>query len=159
LNSILVLGWGNPIFGDDGLGIKVAERLRKMELPPWVRVESCTLSPLSVVRKMINHKKVIIIDILQPRNSEDRGKVLKVSLSEFCNSLNLVNPHSISLPAALEIYKAIYPEQVPNEIVAIGVCVDPYQLKVGEGLSKEVELKLDEVVKLVLEEIRGERSE
>jgi len=156
LNSTLILGWGNPLFGDDGFGVKVVEKLMKMNLPKDVRVESCSSSPLSVMRKMLSYRKVIIIDTLQiPQVKE--GSVLRLNLKELCDSPNLINPHSLSLPAVLEIYRTLYPNQVPDEILVVGVCVGP--TKVREGLSEEVEAKIDEVVELVMREVGGKGDE
>ena len=37
--SVLIVGFGNPLAGDDGAGIAVVEHLRTTDLPPGVRVE------------------------------------------------------------------------------------------------------------------------
>ncbi len=156
MNSTLILGWGNPLFGDDGFGVKVVEKLTKMKLPKDIRVESCSSSPLSVARKMLNYRKVIIIDTLQIPHAKE-GSVLKLSLKELCDSPNLINPHSLSLPAVLEIYRTLYPDQVPEEVLVVGVCVGPP--KVSERLSEKVEAKIDEVVELVVREVGGKGNE
>jgi len=156
LNNVLVLGWGNPILGDDSLGVRVAEKLKKMGLPKEIKIECSSSSPFSVVRKMLNYRKVIIVDSLRLPHVKE-GKVFKFNLKEFCGSSVIINPHSISLPAAFEIYRTLYPDQVPKEVLVIGVCVGPP--KVGEGLSDEIKAKIDEVVELVMKEIGGERNE
>ena len=38
MSSTLVLGMGNPILSDDGVGLLVAERLRRTSLPAGVEV-------------------------------------------------------------------------------------------------------------------------
>ncbi len=156
MNSTIILGWGNPLFGDDAFGIKVVEKLRKIKLPKDVRAECCYFSPFSVIRKMLNYEKAIIIDTLKMPHLKE-GSVLRLDMTELCDSPNLINPHSLSLPAALEIYKTLYPNQIPKEVLVIGVCVG--HPKVGEGLTEEVEAKVNEVVELVIKEVGGKGDE
>lgn len=150
--SILVLGLGNPILGDDSFGIKVTEKLREMRLPKDVKVESRCFSPFSAAKRMLNFNKVIIVDSLIISGIKE-GTILRKKLEELCSSSHIINPHSLSLPALLEIFKSIYPEKVPEEVIIIGVCIS--NPRVGEGLSQEIEGKVDEVVKLILRELGG----
>ena len=140
------------MLGDDALGFKVVEKLKKMRLPEGIKVECCSSAPFSVARRMLNFRRVIMIDSLQlPHVGE--GEVARLRLNELCDSPILVNPHGASLPAALEVYRALYPDQVPEEVLVIGVGVGPPSA--GEGLSEGVEARVDEVVDLALTEIGG----
>lgn len=157
MKDILVIGWGNPIFGDDGFAFRVVEKLKEIGLPKGVELKSCSSSPISVVREILDYKKVIIVDTICTSNSEE-GKILKTKISELCDSPKIINPHSLSLPAALKIFEALYPDLVPKEVLVIGVCVS--YPGIGEGLSEDVEAKVNDVVELVLKEVgRGREDE
>jgi len=157
LRDVLVIGWGNPIFGDDGFAFRVVEKLRDVGLPEGVELKSCSSSPISVAREMLDYKKVIIVDTIRTSKSEE-GKVLRVKLSDLCDSPKIINPHSLSLPAALKIFEALHPDRVPKEVLVIGVCVS--HPGIGEELSEEIEARVEDVVDLVLKEVgRGREDE
>jgi hydrogenase maturation protease len=66
---ILVVGLGNPILGDDGVGWQVAEQVRKQR--PDIEVECLALGGLSLMERLIGYERVIIIDAIQT----DDGRV------------------------------------------------------------------------------------
>jgi len=151
----LIIGWGNPLLGDDALGIRVAEKLKEMRLPDGVKVESCSSSPSTVIRKMLNCRKVIIIDSARIPNVEE-GSPFRLKLEYFEGPYRLINPHSISLPALYKIYKALYPDKIPDEVIVIGMNVGSC---FGENLSERTRARIEELVNLVLREVKGMEDE
>ena len=61
----LILGVGNTLYGDDGLGVRVAEELTRHNLPAGVAVEVAAVSGIDLVLRMDGWKRVIIIDAVQ----------------------------------------------------------------------------------------------
>ncbi|MBE3050465.1 hydrogenase maturation protease, partial [Candidatus Bathyarchaeota archaeon] len=64
---MLVLGVGNPILSDDGVGIHVARELKKREMP-GVDVEELAASGLELLDVVRGYDKVVIIDAIQTTN-------------------------------------------------------------------------------------------
>ena len=149
----MVLGLGNPILGDDSLGIRAVERLKKVQLPKGIVLDYSTSSPLSTARKIVDHDKVLLIDSVNLPGKED-GELVKLSLENLSSRPMFVSVHSASLPASLEIYRALYPDRFPKEILVIGVNVK--KVEVGESMSETVNGSIEEVVKLILSEV-GEK--
>ena len=146
----MVLGLGNPILGDDSLGIRAVERLKKVQLPKGIVLDYSTSSPLSTARKIVDHDKVLLIDSVNLHGKKD-GELVKLSLENLSSRPMFVSVHSASLPASLEIYRALYPDRFPKEILVIGVNVK--KVEVGESMSEKVDRSVEEVVKLILSEV------
>lgn len=61
-DEILILGVGNLLMGDDGVGIHVAGALVEMDLPPGVRVEDGGMGGVSLLNLWEDVENVILID-------------------------------------------------------------------------------------------------
>ena len=61
----LVVGLGNPILGDDGVGWRVAERLSEELSDSSVEVDCLALGGLSLMERLIGYDRAIIIDAIQ----------------------------------------------------------------------------------------------
>jgi len=61
--TILIIGWGNPLAGDDGLGWAAAERVRdRLRGVPDVEVVATARGALRVAERMLGHDRVIVLD-------------------------------------------------------------------------------------------------
>jgi hydrogenase maturation protease len=63
----LVVGLGNPILGDDGVGWRVAERVAALlpaALADAVEVECFALGGLSLMERMVGYRRAIVIDAI-----------------------------------------------------------------------------------------------
>jgi hydrogenase maturation protease len=65
----LIVGLGNPILGDDGIGWRVAERVRArqqadLEFAQDVEVECLSLGGLSLMERLVGYQRAIIIDAI-----------------------------------------------------------------------------------------------
>jgi len=71
MKRILVIGLGNPILGDDGVGWRIADEISKWLLTTEdtvqdaVAVECVSLGGLSLMEHMIGYDNVILIDALE----------------------------------------------------------------------------------------------
>lgn len=59
--KILIAGVGNLLRGDDGFGVRVAQRLEKMHLPEGVRVVEVGISGMSLVQELIGRYDACIV--------------------------------------------------------------------------------------------------
>jgi hydrogenase maturation protease len=121
--SVLVLGLGNPILGDDGIGWRVAEEVRSAtagQAQP-ADVDCAALGGLSLMERMLGYGRVILIDSMWT-GTHPEGSVRVCSLDDLENpgAGHTASPHDTSLVNALrtaEIMGAAVPQRV--EIVAI----------------------------------------
>lgn len=115
----LVVGLGNPILGDDGIGWRVAEAVQTAV--PHVEVDCLSLGGLSLMERLIGYERVIIVDSIQTDNGRI-GDVTYFSLSDLPDRSagHTTAAHDTSLQTALNLGRqmgADLPDSI--EVVAI----------------------------------------
>lgn len=102
----LILGLGNPILTDDGVGVLVAESVRS-RLPKDTHIDITELSVggLTLMESMIGYDRVILIDAFQRLGDNNPGVVHRMSLEDLRSispTQHSASPHDASLVTALE---------------------------------------------------------
>lgn len=150
----VVLGVGNPLMGDDGIGSHVARELkRRTGAMPDIDVFEAVISPMSVVHIIANCERVIIIDCA--RMGRNPADICRFSPEEAFSlkSLPGVSLHESDLLNSLEISRML--GECPEDVVILGI--EPGGISFGEHISPQLEDRIGEYVDAVLEEIDGER--
>jgi hydrogenase maturation protease len=114
----LVLGLGNPILTDDGVGVKVAEAVRA-RLPEGAPVEVAEVSVggLTLMEAMVGYERAILIDAIQLPGDRP-GKIRRMSLPDLeaiSPTQHSASPHDASLVTALragELLGLPLPEEI-----------------------------------------------
>lgn len=150
----LVLGLGNPILSDDGVGVRVAEAVRA-SLPPDAPVDVCELSVggLRLMEHMLGYERVILVDAMRPGYGEP-GTFQRLSYTELihlCPTQHVTCLHDTSLVTALEIAQRIE-LPVPREIIIYAIGVQDVET-FGEELTPAVARALPEILDAVLREL------
>lgn len=122
----LVVGLGNPILGDDGVGWLVAKGVQqvlaaKNDAFQHVEVDCFALGGLSLMEQMVGYERAIVIDAVQTENGRP-GQVGVLSLKDLpdFSSGHTTAVHDTSLQTALNLgheMGAALPQQV--EVVSI----------------------------------------
>jgi hydrogenase maturation protease len=120
-SRVLVIGLGNPILGDDGVGWKVAEEVKKQlspELP--VDVDCLSLGGISLMEHLIGYGHAILIDAFALE--ESIGSILILKLSDLPNysAFHTASPHDISLQNAIELGKSMG-AHLPDDVTVVGI--------------------------------------
>ena len=149
----LVLGLGNELYGDDGVGIHVVRKLKqeleeKKGTTSWldnVFLEECSLSGLALLDIIVGYDFLIIIDTIK-RSNPVTGKI-HVLEGKNLRHIPGPSPHYVSIPQTLEVGEKIGLE-VPSKIKIIAVeAKNMYNL--GEGLTEEMTRVIPELVEEV----------
>lgn len=119
----LILGLGNPILGDDGVGWKVAEVV-KSQLPalsPYVEVDCASLGGLSLMERMLGYPHVILVDCMET-GRVPIGTVRVMPLSDLENPMagHSASAHDTSLINALEAARSMGSE-VPARVDVVTI--------------------------------------
>jgi len=146
----LVLGTGNPILSDDGVGIKVAHEVANQFNSPQVTVAETSAAGLSLLDSIVGYDKVIIIDAIQTKKGK-AGQIYRMKPEDFSFAKHLSSPHQINLVTALELGKML-DLVMPQEITILAVEAKDVS-NFSEKCTPEVERAIPEVVKMVLEEL------
>ena len=146
----LVLGIGNLLIGDEGVGCKTVEELaRRYQLPPEVECIDGGTAGFELLPMLEGRDHVILIDAL--RDEREPGTVIMVEDEHVPKAfMNRTTPHQLGICdvlAAAELTDAL-----PKHLTLYGV--EPKQLDVGIGLSPEVEAGMEKVISAVVEQLR-----
>jgi hydrogenase maturation protease len=153
VSSTLVLGMGNPILSDDGVGLLVADRLRESPLPDHVEVVQSEVGGLRLLELVRGFTRVIIIDALRSPAESGRhpGEVYRYEAKDFKGGHRYGSAHSIGLDTALEIgHKLGY--DMPEEVTVFAIEAEDVET-FGEELSPLVAAAAERVFELVREEV------
>lgn len=148
--KVLVLGVGNPILSDDGVGIHVARELRRKNLSGVV-VEELAASGLELLDVVRGYDKVIIIDAIQTKGGEP-GELHVLEEKDFEKAVHGSSPHGINIATALALGRRLVPEEMPREVVFFAVEAEDL-INVSEKLTPKVVRALPEIVNLVVKEL------
>lgn len=148
-NRILILGIGNTIRGDDGLGVYLVRRLREI-LPQRFEIKELATAGLDLVEAVSGYDKVILIDAIQNPGGEP-GQIYHLSLGDLRYSFNLSSTHTFSITEVLELGRRLTGEKIPQvEILA----VEAKSLnEFSQNLSPELKQRFDNIVEKVKTEI------
>jgi hydrogenase maturation protease len=119
--KILVIGLGNPILGDDGVGWVVAREVESRARE--VEVDYLSLGGLSLMERLIGYRQVILIDSLNT-GQLPQGSVVTFTLEELVDLTygHASAAHDVSLKTALDMGRklnAILPADKDVHVVAI----------------------------------------
>jgi len=146
--TILILGLGNPLQGDDGVGCHVAQALEQLDLDN-VQVMDGGTPGVGLLNLLEGRRRVILIDAAemgQPPGTVVRFRPEQVALTGSTQRFSL---HRSSVADALALAREL--DLKLPELVVLGV--QPAQVGWGESLSPQVQAAFDQVVRAVLDEI------
>jgi len=152
----LVIGLGNPILGDDGVGWKVVENLASViSHHSSVEIDTAALGGLSLMERLIGYERVIIVDSMET-GQNPVGSVSVFPLASLPDPMagHSASAHDATLNTALrtaEQLGADIPKQV--DIVAIEA-ENVYDF--GEELSPPVAEAVPVAVEKVIELLNRE---
>jgi len=152
---VLIVGVGNPLARDEGVGIRAVERLRETDLPAGVRVLDAGTDLLAVIPQLAEADRVILIDAV--RAGRPPGTIYRMTLEDLLarakDGPEWRSAHDLTLPAAVRLAQAAGVTLPPTVVFG----VEPKEVALGEGLTPEVEAVLPALVEKVLAEGRTGR--
>jgi len=145
----VVVGIGNPIMGDDGVGIVAMRMLREKE-PDAADYLEAPVGGLQLMEMLCGYEKAVLIDCFV---SERCGEIRRLSVGEAFADPKLCCPHDTDFGTALALAKSLS-LPLPDELVvyAVGVADDR---RLSESLSPEVEAVLPELIDRLRTELRS----
>jgi hydrogenase maturation protease len=148
----LVLGLGNPLRGDDGIGPRVVEELARRGLPDGVTALDVGNAGLDLLNVLEGWERAVVVDAAEL--GREPGQFMRFTpdearLAQAADSFSL---HDAGLSEALALADAL--DRPLPKIVIFGV--QPADVGWREGLSSAVETALPPLINAVIEELKGE---
>lgn len=149
--DLLVLGLGNLLCGDDGLGAAAVSRLdQDWEAPEGVRVLDGGTLGLALLPYLEDARDVILVDAI--RADASTGSFVRLIGDEVAPAvLQRLSVHQIGVADLLD--GARLRGRYPRRLVLLGLV--PLTLGLGVGRSAQVEAALPGLVERVVEEARS----
>ncbi len=145
---MLLLGVGNPLRGDDGVGPEVAARVARLGLPG---LEVATeIDPLALLDHLGNppaHESIVVVDATTPNGEPGRVRVHRVDARRLAARDSPFGSHGLGVAHAVELARAL--GLLPERLILIGVEAESTRL--GDGLSAAVLAAVDSAVRAVTE--------
>ena len=149
--TTLVVGLGNLLRGDDGVGVRVAQALAERDLPEGVEVVDAGMPGLGLVGLIEGCQHVLVVDAANVNRVPGtfvRFTADELLLGSVSQSLSI---HAAGLQDALLLAQAL--DVLPREMVVFGV--QPANLDWDSSLSPEVQASLPGLVEAVLAEVKS----
>lgn len=145
----VVLGIGNIILSDEGLGVRVVEALQESyRLPEGVCAVDGGTSGMELLEELSNLDFLIVVDVIKAGKAP--GTVIKLAGDEvpvfFRKKLS---PHQIGLSDVLASLELL--GSVPKEMIVLGV--QPVSFELGMEITPTVAEKIPELVDRVTAEL------
>ena len=134
-HKTLVLGIGNPILRDDGVGHFLIQKLRSRVSSPAIVLQETSLAGLNLAEFFVGFKSAVVIDAIQSGNTP--GAVYCLKPEDFNVQLNQNDLHGAGLLQALELGKSLgWP--MPQDVTIVAVEAGDAS-NFGDDLTPEVE--------------------
>ena len=145
-----VIGLGNPLMGDDALGILVLERLRdEWDLPDDVHLVDGGTWGLSLLPEVEDATRVLFVDAV--RCGAPAGSLVVLCDDQIPARLSTkLSPHQVDLREVVAL--ARLRDRVPPRMVVMGI--EPARLELGEPLSHEVAPMVEPLLDMIVEALR-----
>jgi hydrogenase maturation protease len=141
--KVLILGIGNDILKDDGIGPKLVKDLKTRDFPNGLRFETCAMGGLEILEMVRDYHTVVFIDAIKTKDGL-AGNVYYFQDADFRETMHLSNLHDVNFITALELGRKIklnIPENI--HIIAVEILED---MEFGRSLSPELEEKYTEIL-------------
>jgi hydrogenase maturation protease len=146
----LVLGLGNVLLGDDGVGAAAIARLeREYRIPPGVRVEDGGTLGLALLDLLTSAERVILVDAV--RTDEPAGTLVQLTGADVIDAVrDRLSPHQVGVADLLDAARLI--GRYPASVTLLGLVPDNIDLAVVR--SAPVEGALETLVDAIVREVQ-----
>lgn len=154
-NPLRIIGIGNPLAGDDAVGICVINKLKNLQLP-GVDFLIAGQAPLDILGYLEGVELAILVDAVQ--SGQESGTIVRLDipkdlaqLTSFAWTSGTPSTHMFGLREALLLGTEL--KTIPLPIILYGIEVG--QIEMGEHLSLKVSQALEKVAKRIIEDIKN----
>jgi len=143
----VIIGIGNLILRDEGLGVHVVRQLEDRELPPGVELIDGGTATMDLLPVIHEAERIVVIDAL--RAGGEPGTIYRVSPEDLsCETQRPLSLHQVGLLEVVGMAK-----QLGGHVDVAIIGVEPKEISWGMELSPEVEAAMPKVIDAVFEEL------
>ena len=144
----VVIGLGNPLMADDGVGIAALERLRAAGAPPDVELVDGGTWGMNLLPIIESAGRVLLMDAIDAGGAPGTLHVLeRAQIPRYLATK--ISPHQVDLRDVLAL--AELRGNLPEQTVALGL--QPERVEMSCELSDSVHTRLDDLVAAVTQRL------
>ena len=145
---VLVLGIGNILMKDEGVGARAAQAMQELDLPEGIEVFDGATQGADLIDVLADREKVVVIDAVQA--PVPAGTIMRFGSESFARrNVTMMSLHQVGILDALAMTRHM--GCAPKEVIVIGV--KPKEVSLGLELTEEIAEVVDTLVDLVLIEL------
>jgi hydrogenase maturation protease len=147
--KILILGIGNILLRDEGVGVRVIEYLQQREIPNDVELLDGGTAGADLLEHICGREKVIVIDAMQA--DYPPATIVRLTPKDLVPAdVPQLSMHSLDLPQTLVMADLL---GCPAKEVVI-FAIQPEKVECGMELTPAIQAVVPQAAQLVLEEIK-----
>ena len=140
INDIVVIGLGNLLLSDEGIGVHLIRRLSEhQDKFPLVDFIDAGTGGMNVLHLIANRKKAVIIDCAKMGKKPGTIKRFEPADVQTTKTLTHFSLHEADILKIINLSKQL--GECPDQIGIFGI--EPESLEVGQNLSKTLSDKID----------------
>jgi hydrogenase maturation protease len=145
---ILILGVGNLLLSDEGVGVHIARTLMEVDFPPEVRVVEGGTDGFGLMHVLLEADRLILVDAVKAGGLP--GSIYRFEVEDCPPFPDIfkTSVHQVSILEVLNLSGLI--GSTPRTTI---IGVEPKSLEMGMDLSPEIEAKIPKVIQLIKEEV------
>jgi hydrogenase maturation protease len=146
--NIGVLGIGNILLKDDGIGVHIVNELLKESYPQNVDIIDGGTAILDLLDVFVKNNKIIVVDTL--KGGHEPGTIYKVTPEEMGEYIKANSSlHDVQV---LDMLKNANLLGYCPEVIVIGI--EPSEIEYNIGLSKVLQNEFEKLLNVVRDEIK-----
>jgi hydrogenase maturation protease len=147
-NRVVIIGIGNLILQDEGIGVHAVRELEKLALPPHVEVIDAGTSTMDLLSVIWDAEHIIVIDALKGGGSP--GTIYRVRADDLLVAKEqTLSLHEVGLLEVLGMA-----QQLGGNPAVVIIGVEPKEIGWGTELTPVVAAKVPQVIEAVLTELK-----
>lgn len=150
---LAIIGVGNILCSDEGIGIHIINKLKEMDLPDYVGIYDCGTNGITVLEALDGSRKGLIIDAVSMGGPP--GKIYRFTIDEILmmddNLFKMVSLHQFDLVSTLKVAQLTDVYNIPKDVTIIGIEGKNFDFSLD--ISEEVKKVVSTVINMILEEV------
>jgi hydrogenase maturation protease len=145
----VILGVGNVLLSDEGIGVHVVNELSTMELPPGVSVVEGGTDGFRLLNIITETDRLIVIDAV--KGGAEPGSIYRFNVGDVKNvpSGFRTSVHQVGILEVIDLSGLI--GKTPKTTI---IGVEPKSLEMSLELTPEIKAKIPRIIELVFEELK-----
>jgi hydrogenase maturation protease len=140
----LVIGVGNLLRTDDGVGIHVINHLN--ELDPRIDTLDAAMGSIEIIEAMRGYNRAVIVDAIE--TGAEPGTIYRVNLTSGEKPLTITHSHGTDIITILQLGNKLYGDEMPKEIILLAIEAED-TTTISDEPTTRVQKAIEKVLKMV----------